>query len=120
MPGLLSSISAPDAAAKPAKLFVVGKPTGLLEKGNIDLNARPQVQNEDDSISTVRSMSFEDESGMEVLVPTVMPDGTIASDEEAIQHYYDTGQHLGKFKTPAAASAYAEQLHGQQAQFYGQ
>ena len=81
-------------------------------KGNIDLNNRPIVKNEDGSISTVRSMSFE-EDGKEILIPTVV-NGKIVSEDEAIQHYYKTGEYLGKFDTVEEANAYAEQLHEEQ------
>ena len=87
---------------------VVGRPlgasteaTGALKSsegtsgtpGNIDLTQRPIVPNPDGSFSTVRSMSF---------------------NEDAIKHYRDTGQHLGKFGTVQEADAYAEQLHKDQ------
>src|SRR3546814_8204602 len=37
------------------------------------------------------------------------------TDDEAIQHYYDTGKNLGVFATPGEATRYAEALHDQQA-----
>lgn len=83
---------------------------GPLVPGNIDLYHRPKVLNPDGSISTVRSMSFED-NGREVLVPTVSADGRILSDDEAMQEYARTQQHLGMFATPDEATAYAQQLH---------
>lgn len=84
--------------------------------GNIDLTNRPRVQNDDGSISTVRSMSFQDVDGHEVLVPTVSPDGRVLSDEEAIALYRATGQHLGKFTTPEAATDFAQRIHESEAQ----
>jgi hypothetical protein len=90
---------------------------GLVEQGNIDLSKRPVVENEDGSISTVRSMSFNID-GKEVLLPTVSPDGRILSGREAVQLYRKTGQHLGKFDSPEHATAYAESLHEAQDEFY--
>ena len=95
------------------KFMAQPNPAGLLERGNIDLTARPQVKNEDGSVSTVRSMSF-NEDDTEILVPTVSDDGRILSDQEAIDLYHQTGKFLGKFKSPGEADAYAEALHNQQ------
>lgn len=93
-------------------------PAGLVAPGNIDLGHRPVVKNKDGTISTVRSMSFE-EGGREILVPTVSDDGRILSDDEAVDLYHRTGKHLGQFRSATEATAYAQQLHEQQAQQYG-
>jgi hypothetical protein len=91
--------------------------SGMVEPGNIDLTKRPRVQNADGSVSTVRSMGVNID-GKEVLVPTVSDDGRIMSDQEAIDTYRRTGRHLGKFSSPAAADAYAQNLHLAQEKLY--
>src|SRR5438128_1282655 len=83
---------------------------GLLEPGNINLYQRPVVYNADGSLSSVRSMSFEEE-GREILVPTVSDDGRILSNEDAIAAYRKTGKHLGKFKDVPTADSFSVALH---------
>ena len=94
---------------------------GRYGNGNIDLYNRPQYMNGDGSVSTVRSMSFNDGNG-EILVPTVAFDDAgkpfVMSDDEAINRYYNTGEYLGKFKTIDQANDYAERLHKQQEHIY--
>ncbi len=97
----------PDISARPLS---VG---GLRTPGNIDLSTRPIVRNPDGSVSTIRSMSFGTDQG-EVLVPTVV-NGRVVSNQEAIDHYRRTGEHLGIFDTPESATAAAERLHQEEA-----
>ena len=92
--------------------------TGQYGEGNIDLNNRQIVRNGDGSISTELSFSFYDEdTGKEVLIPTVI-NGQIVSEDEAIEHYYQTGEYLGMFDTPEEANEYADMLHRRQDWYY--
>ena len=105
--------------------MVTPNPPGLVESGNIPINNRPSVKNADGSSSTEYSISFK-HNGVEVLVPTMVngkfltPDGKKppegSAEEKAMfkraeQHYRDTGENLGKFKTVKDANAYAKKLH---------
>lgn len=102
------------------------KAPGLITPGNIDLTTRPVVKNDDGTHSSENSVSFEDDKGHEVLVPTVVdgkfltPDGKMpahgsaaekAMYHRAWEHYKQSGQHLGIFDTPEHADAVANQIH---------
>lgn len=97
----------------------ISKGADFVDKGNINLYNRPQVKNTDGSISSVRSMSF-NENGKEILIPTVSEDGRIMSNNEAIKQYKKTGKYLGKFNTVKEANQYADELHKQQESLTGQ
>ena len=84
--------------------------------GNIDLNRRPIVP-DGDGYATVRSMGIGTDRG-EALIPTVHPAGRIMSDDEAVDHYARTGQHLGIFPTVEQAAVYADRLHNAQERQY--
>lgn len=92
-------------------------PSGMLERGNIDLTKRPVVRNSDGSISTVRSIGV-NMDGAEYLLPTVSDDGRIITEQDAVDTFRRTGRHLGKFDTPQNSTAYAESLHLDQAKQY--
>jgi hypothetical protein len=108
---------APVQPAKGQPLYTAGNPNGLVQPGNIDLTRRPVVQNPDGSISTVRSITIGVDGGRSVVIPTVI-NGRVVSDDEAIAHFKQTGEHLGIFGDEGSANRYAEALHEQQAQAY--
>ncbi|RUV65845.1 hypothetical protein EOA64_00435 [Mesorhizobium sp. M1A.F.Ca.IN.022.02.1.1] len=107
-----------EAVLTPPAAGPTGPVKGLIAAGNIDLATRPVVKNDDGTISTVRSMSYENDAGQEVLIPTVSNEGKIMSNEEAIRYWGEKGQFLGKFDNPNDADAYAQSLHESQARYY--
>lgn len=96
---------------------VMSRTIGRFGKGNIDLYNRPAVE-ADGGIATVRSMSFQDQDGREVLIPTVSSSGLLMNPEQAIANYYRTGEYLGKFNTVKEADVYGNRLHLQQQRYY--
>jgi hypothetical protein len=106
----------PMKEAEPEK---AGKPVepGMIEAGNIDLEKRPVIQNKDGSVSTELSFSIGTDKG-EVLIPQIV-NGKKVSKQEAIDHYKKTGEHLGIFKDPKSATAYAEKIHNRGQAFRG-
>lgn len=118
MPGYGKEIAPeaePEKAPAPeSKQTPAPRSDGMLEEGNIDMSTRPLVKNKDGSVSTVRSMSI-NEDGKEVLIPTVSDDGRILTEKQAIDLYRRTGRHLGKFDSVEAANKYAQKLHESEA-----
>lgn len=72
---------------------------GQTQPGNItNLGRRPTfVRAPDGARMTVYSLGFRDRNGDEVLIPQVI-DGQLLGSDQAIEHYYRSGEHLGKFE----------------------
>jgi hypothetical protein len=85
----------------------------MLSAPNIDLSNRVRVHNpQTGKSSSVWSMSIGVEEGGEeitVLIPRLKPDGTIMSEQEAIEWFRKTGQHMGKFKTRKEADRFSRE-----------
>ena len=91
-----------------------GLPEGVVEHGTVtpwDAERFPPVQNKDGSWSNVITKSFNID-GVEVLIPT-MAGGVKMTDEQSIARYSETGEHFGKFGTPAEAQRAANFLESQ-------
>lgn len=113
--------AAPDTSAPPYYLAKPGVaiapgtgPQGMIGPGNIDLTNRPIVHNPDGTYSTIRSITISDDTGKTYVIPTVV-NGRIVSNDEAIKHWQDTGEHLGVFNNEPNANTFARALHEQQA-----
>jgi hypothetical protein len=93
------------------------KVPGMATPGNIDLTTRPIVRNADGTVSTVRTISYRNKDGKEVLIPTVVPGedgkGKILSNQDAIRYWGEKGQNFGSFNSVKDADAYAKILHEQ-------
>lgn len=85
-------------------------------KGNIDLNNRQVLNNNDGTFSTENSSTIEID-GKYIVIPTVI-DGKQLDIEDAIDHYMNTGEHLGMFDSLKEADTYAQLLHERQEELY--
>lgn len=85
-------------------------------QGNIDLDNRPVVTNEDGSISTELSIVIE-EDGQYIIIPTVV-NGKVVSDDEAVKHYHETGENHGKYKSVTEAVRKSQEISREQAKRY--
>lgn len=88
---------------------------GATEPATLDVRHRPYVAN-GDGVSTVYSMNV-NLDGKETLIPLVSLDGRIMSPDEAIDEYYRTGQHLGKYKNVRDAERAGEAIHQDQVRY---
>lgn len=77
--------------------------------GNIQWYGRQRVPMPGNKYGTVYSESA-NENGLEVLYPRIY-DGALHSSDEAWQHYKETGEHMGKFKSIADADYFAQKYH---------
>lgn len=99
----------------------------MIEQGNIDVNHRPVIWNDNGSPSTIYSATIPIGGGKWALVPTIAngkfltPNGKIpnegdrkalsALEDAAAEQYKKTGEHLGIFKSQQDADRYAERTH---------
>jgi|GEM_PF-1843987 len=97
-----------------AQGYAADQQIGQYGLGNIDLYNRPVYQNDDGTVSTVDSITIE-ENGKYILLPTIAFDAegkpTRMTDEQAIARYHRTGEMLGEFANEKAADDYANALH---------
>ena len=86
-----------------------------IEPGNIDLEDRPDVPNPRGGRSSVLSESHNID-GKEVLIPGVStgPNARVLEGDEPLKQYRKTGKHLGKYRTPEAATAAGNWIHIEQ------
>lgn len=117
----------PNASYAPAATPAAALPNGMLQQGNIDVNHRPVVNNEDGSQSTIFSMTVPTGDGKWALIPSIAngkfltPNGKIPDrnnkaamqqlEDAATAQYKKTGQHLGIFNSADAADGFAEKTH---------
>lgn len=116
---LLKSLEEKHAATEDYKDWDQNGPKnvpGAVERGNIDLSTRPDVQRTDEETgkhSSLYSTSFGTDKG-EVLVPRISDKGEVLTEDQARDEYNRTGKHLGIFNSVDAANAYANLLHEKQ------
>lgn len=98
----------------PAANMQVGKPEvlkyGATEAPTLDLQNRPYVHNPDGSVSTVYSMGV-DLDGKKTLIPKVSKDGRMMGDDEAVDEFRNTGEHMGVYPTDEASEIAGEKIH---------
>lgn len=86
---------------------------GFKYQGNIDLASRPVYRNEDGSVSTEVSRTFEFD-GKHVILPTIKTVNgrrVNMTDAEAVEEFRSSGLHLGVYNSKAEAEKAAEAIH---------
>jgi hypothetical protein len=85
-----------------------------IAPGNLDPWNRPIYEHPDGKgYGTTLSISVNTPHG-ETVIPTIIG-GHPFSQADAIQHFLNTGENFGSFRTPEEADAYAQALHEEQA-----
>ncbi len=96
---------------------------GIAYNGNIDLDKRQALLNDDGSVSTESSIGISDGNGTEYLIPTIIG-GRRVSEPDAQKWFEKTGEHLGKTHTPTGSEGwnawekYANNIHLRQSEVY--
>lgn len=83
---------------------------GLITAGNINLENRKKLLNSNGTTSSVSTITIGIENGKTALIPTVI-DGKRLSNDDAINHFKNTHEHMGIFETRQDADRYDEVLH---------
>jgi len=125
--GTPPSMAAPGLPAGYDPSTGVVPPSDMVEVGNIDVNHRPIVYNDDGSSSTIYSATIPIEDGKWALIPTIVngkfltPDGKMPKRddddanrklEDAARDYYTKSkEHLGIFKSQKGADDFAGATH---------
>lgn len=122
------------------QFIIPGGASGLLVRGNIDLEIRklPLIHNKDGTISSVRSSCWTFHQGDDtgririppnvrnrpkgfgLAIPDVISQGgkwKVVSSKQALNHALSTGRHLGVFDDTHHACQYTVALHNYLATF---
>jgi hypothetical protein len=93
---------------------------GSFGKGNIYLNDRMVYMHPGgENYSSLESITLGGRNGEKaILIPKVDENGNMLSNEEAINKWRNTGQHLGEFDTEEEANKYAIDLEKRQSSYY--
>lgn len=97
-PGLWGGIGNTVGSILRGGLTVEDRNAGLIEKPTLDAKGKNGITIED--------------AGRFVFIPKVSPKGTALSDDQAVQLYRATGDHMGIFRTKQAAADYAQTVGG--------
>ena len=85
-------------------------PFSAVEPGTTTLNNRTIPRNTDGSIAAQATHIIQDVDGLQVIIPTIGPSGERWTIEQAMDNYFRTKQHLGKYRSMEAAQKAVETL----------